>query len=370
MRAGLAGRRFQNKKEKIVANTNSTNKQDYEANQLGAKTSQTQQQGRMERFQERGGSEQNYSQSHGRWGDDGNRGLTEGQLARGLGWFSLGLGIAEVTAPRRIARLIGVRRGSPALIRVMGLREIASGIGILTQSRPTAGVWSRVGGDAIDLALLGGALASSKSNRSRLAAATTAVIGVAALDVLSAQQLSRSSDVTTDRGAVRVTQSVVINRSPEELYRFWRDFQNLPRFMKHLESVEQTDERRSHWVAKAPAGATVEWDAEIVTDQPNEVIAWRSLEGADVENAGSVRFESLPAGRGTLVKVQLQYFPPAGAIGASLAKLFGEEPEWQIKDDLRRFKQVIEAGEIITTEGQSAGRASGTSWKYDQAARS
>jgi uncharacterized membrane protein len=156
---------------------------------------------------------------------------------------------------------------------------------------------------------------------------------------------------------IKVEKSITINRSPEELYRFWRNFENLPRFMNHLESVRTTEGNRSHWVAKAPAGSTVEWDAEIYNEKEGELIAWRSLEGADVDNAGSVRFEPATGGRGTTVRVTLKYDPPGGAIGALFAKLFGEEPSQQIEEDLRRFKQVMEAGEAATTEGQSSGRS-------------
>jgi uncharacterized membrane protein len=142
---------------------------------------------------------------------------------------------------------------------------------------------------------------------------------------------------------------VTINRSPEELYRFWRDFQNLPRFMKHIESARETGGRRSHWVAKAPAGTTVEWDAEITEDRPNELIAWRSLEGSDVDQVGSVRFERAPGGRGSIVKVEMRYRPPTGVVGATVAKLLGRAPGRQIKDALHRFRQIMEAGEAITT---------------------
>jgi uncharacterized membrane protein len=156
---------------------------------------------------------------------------------------------------------------------------------------------------------------------------------------------------------IKVEKSVTVNRPPEEVYRFWRDFQNLPRFMNHLESVSDLGGGRSHWVAKAPAGKTVEWDAEVYNEKENELIAWRSLEGADVDNAGSVRFEPAPEGRGTVVRVTLKYDPPAGKLGSLIAKLWGEEPSQQIEEDLRRFKQVMEAGEIPTTEGQPSGRS-------------
>ncbi|HEY0404258.1 MAG TPA: SRPBCC family protein [Pyrinomonadaceae bacterium] len=161
--------------------------------------------------------------------------------------------------------------------------------------------------------------------------------------------------VAAGRG-IKVEKSVTVSKPPEELYRFWRNFENLPRFMDHLESVRVEGEGRSHWVAKAPAGTTVEWDAEIYNEKENELIAWRSLEGADVDNAGSVRFEAAPEG-GTIVRVSLKYDPPGGIIGSTFAKLFGEEPSQQIEEDLRRFKQVMEAGETPTTEGQSSGRS-------------
>jgi uncharacterized membrane protein len=157
-------------------------------------------------------------------------------------------------------------------------------------------------------------------------------------------------------GPIHVEKTISINRSPEELYTFWHDFANLPRFMQHLESVQVLDEGRSHWVAKAPAGTSVEWDAEITEDQPGTGIAWRALPGADVVNAGTVLFTPGPQGRGTEVRVTLDYQPPVGGLGAIVARLFGEEPSQQVMDDLRHFKQLMEAGEIPTTEGQSSGR--------------
>lgn len=157
---------------------------------------------------------------------------------------------------------------------------------------------------------------------------------------------------------IHVEESVTVNKSPEEIFAYWRNLENLPRFMDHLKEVRVTDGTRSHWVAKAPAGTAVEWDAEIINEEENRLIAWRSLEGADVPNTGSVRFVPSPGGRGTQVKVNLEYLPPAGKVGAAVARLFGEEPSQQVRDDLHRFKQLMEAGEIPTTEGQSSGRSS------------
>jgi uncharacterized membrane protein len=155
-----------------------------------------------------------------------------------------------------------------------------------------------------------------------------------------------------------VKEAITINRSPEELYQFWHDFEHLPRFMNHLEAVQVTDQTHSHWKAKAPAGKTVEWDAEIIEDLPNERIGWRSLPGADIDNSGVVRFERAPGGRGTVVKVEMRYSPPAGALGAGVAKLSGEEPEKQVWEDLHRFKQLMETGEIVRSEGSLAGMGS------------
>jgi uncharacterized membrane protein len=154
---------------------------------------------------------------------------------------------------------------------------------------------------------------------------------------------------------VNVLESVTINRPVADLYRFWRNLENLPQFMRHLESVEKATDTISHWRAQGPAGTTVEWDAEIYNEIPNKLIAWRSLEGADVVSAGSVNFDEAAAGRGTRVTVHLQYSPPGGKVGAAVAKLFGRDAETEIREDLRRFKQLIEAGEVPTTSGQPRG---------------
>ncbi len=211
---------------------------------------------------------------------------------------------------------------------------------------------ARVGGDALDLALLGAGLASGKNQRGRVLAATAAVAGVTALDVFCRRQLSGATERSN---TVNTIQNVAVNRSPEECYQFWRNLENLPRFMQHVESVRKLDERRSHWVVKGMGGTTLEWDAEITDDTPNEEIAWRSLEGADVDHSGWVRFERGPAGHGTFVKAYIDYEPPAGKAGAMIAKLFGKEPGQLVKGDLRRFKNVLETGEIPTIDGQSSG---------------
>ena len=272
------------------------------------------------------------------------------RLARGLGWFSVGLGLAELLAPRAIAKISGVSNAHTGLIRLYGLRELASGITIFSQEKPTEGVWSRVAGDALDLVSLGVAFTSPNAKRGRVAFATANVLAVTALDLICAKQLTGNGNQ-----GVHAKASCIVNRSPEEVYSFWRNFENLPRFMKHLESVHDTGNGRSHWVVKGPAGTSVEWDATIIADVPNEVITWRSLEDSDVDNAGAVRFEAAPGGRGTIVKVNIQYNPPAGVVGATIAKLFGEEPQQQLDDDMRRFKQVMEVGEVVVSDATLMG---------------
>jgi uncharacterized membrane protein len=142
---------------------------------------------------------------------------------------------------------------------------------------------------------------------------------------------------------VHVDDTVTINRPVAEVYRFWRNFENLPQFMHHLESVSMREGGISHWVAKGPAGTKVEWDARIINEVENKVIGWQSLDSASVSSAGSVTFEDAPGG-GTRVRVHFQYDPPAGKLGAAVARLFGEEPRVQVREDLRRFKSLMESG--------------------------
>lgn len=159
---------------------------------------------------------------------------------------------------------------------------------------------------------------------------------------------------------LRIDEAVTINRPRAEVFRFWRDFSNIERFLQHVESVRPAgDGSRSHWIAKGPGGASIEWDAEIVNEKENELIAWRSLEGAEVPNAGSVHFEDAVGGRGTEVRVEMLYTPPLGSVGAFIAKLFGEDPANQIRADLKRLKAQLEAGTPAQTEGQPTGAGTG-----------
>jgi uncharacterized membrane protein len=155
--------------------------------------------------------------------------------------------------------------------------------------------------------------------------------------------------------SIKVEKTVTIAKPAAELYRYWRDFNNLPSFMKHLKSVIVYDDQRSHWVTNAPLDKTVEWDAQIIKDEPDQLIAWTSVENANINHSGFVRFQPAPGDRGTEVKVVMEYTPIGGKIGSAIAELFGKEPEQLIKQDLCRLQQLMETGEIATTEGQPKG---------------
>ena len=160
---------------------------------------------------------------------------------------------------------------------------------------------------------------------------------------------------------IHVTKSVTVMKPRAEVYRFWRQLERLPSFMIHLASVSEVSAIRSHWIANAPGGTKVEWDAEIVDERDNELLSWRSCEGSDIPNAGKVGFTDAPADRGTEVRVDLNYDAPGGAAGAAAARLFGEEPSQQLTDDLRRFKQVMETGEVVLSDGSLMGAGEGAS---------
>jgi uncharacterized membrane protein len=284
------------------------------------------------------------------------------RLARTLGWASLGLGVVQLAAPRTVSRLSGVDDSASGrmMVPMVGLREIVHAAGILRGRHPTRWVWTRVAGDAMDLTTLGRAL-RNRDGRRRLRAATVtaAVMGVTALDLYVAYRATKADRAVSTHhamtGTMRLQASITVRKPRAEVFLFWHLFDNLPSFMSHLESVQQTGGGHSHWVATSPMGRSVEWDAEVVAEIPDELIVWRSLEGADVANSGSVRFADAPGGRGTEVRVQMEFELPGGKLGAAVARLFGEHPEQQVRDDLRRFKQVLETGEVVRSEGSPEG---------------
>lgn len=289
------------------------------------------------------------------------RDRTGERMARGMGLLSLGIGVPALAAPEVLAPIMGLRNDttSRTMLTIVGLRETILGIGLLAWPRFAGWMWGRVAGDAMDLAILGSSLATStRRQRSQLATITAVVVGVTVLDTLTAIRLSRrGSRAKHEPGEyeLEAKRAITINRPREEIYQAWRDFRNLPRFMENLVSIELLGDNQSHWVAKAPAGATVEWDATMTEDQPNTEIAWHSLPGSSVENAGMVRFVPAPNGKGTEIHVQIRYNPPAGKLGAAVAKIFGKDPGQQMASDLRRFKQIMETGEIARSDASVRG---------------
>lgn len=280
--------------------------------------------------------------------------LNERHLCRGLGLLSLGLGAVYLAAPARFSRWIGVpptpRRS--AVVALVGVRQLGVGLGLLASRRPTGWLVMRLLGDVKDIGLLLATLRLRGVKPRRIAAAMAAIGGVTAVDLLTTLAWRTRSEMVDGRPeeALLVRRTITVRRPREEVYRFWRDFENLPSFMENLESVAVVDERRSHWTAKAPVGGSVEWDAEITEDQPDQLIAWRTLAQGDVNHRGRVRFEAAPHDYGTEVHVELEYEAPGGALGATLARLTGDEPSQQIKGDLYRLKQVLETGEVVLSE--------------------
>ncbi len=327
------------------------------------------------------------------WQEQLARGSNPDRIAGGLAVFSMGLGLLQLAAPRQVAEWAGLpeERNMVNLLRAAGVREIASGLAIFAGATP--GVWARILGDGMDLALLADALRDPRADRGRVATAAAVVAGTTLLDLFTADLLNKRNAMGPDaamtptrrvlgeRGTygsgfgggfgnqsggthegmgntlfaedkgIEIERSITVGLPPEQVYAYWHNFENLPRFMLHLEAVEVLDGTRSRWTAKAPLGMSVAWDAVITEDIPNQLIAWQSVEGADVENAGIVRFQPAPGDRGTEVHVQMRYSPPAGRLGSLVARLLGEEPHQQVRDDLRRFKMLLETGEIARSEG-------------------
>jgi uncharacterized membrane protein len=242
--------------------------------------------------------------------------------------MSLGLGVGPLAAPDTVRRIIGVD-------------------------------------DAIDLTSLGMAMAHRGGRRRRrLGGVTGAVVAITVMDLVSAVQRHSGEKIgsvpgvrgSRKGGSMELTATTTIRKPAPEVYAFWRDLENLPTFMAHLEQVLATGDRTSHWSAGAPFGKNVEWDAEIIDEAPAEKIAWRSTGNADVPNAGTVRFVPAPDGVSTEVHVVLVYDIPGGVVGKAVAKYFGEEPHQHLDDDLRRVKQVLETGEVVRSDGAPWGK--------------
>jgi len=268
-----------------------------------------------------------------------------------LGWLSVGLGLTALLAPRSVGALTGLGERS-VLLRLVGCRELASGMGLLSQRQQSAWLWSRVAGDAMDLALILSACGPGNPARGRALTTAGVVAAITAADVTAS--IREPSRAARPRYAAEATlsETLVVNKTPQECYEFWRNQANLGRFMSAVESVTALDERRSRWKMRGPMRSKLEWTSEITADAPGSHVGWRTLDGSDVEHAGVVRFHPAAGGRGTLVRVAMRYRPPLGGV---FARLLGKHPRFEVREDLRRFKQLMETGEIPTTRGQPSG---------------
>jgi uncharacterized membrane protein len=278
------------------------------------------------------------------------------QLANGLGWFSIGLGVAELVAPGQIQKLMGIRdRGVRRnVLRAYGVREIAAGVGILVLPGKSGWMWTRVAGDLVDLATLGSAFGQRDARLARLAAATVAVAGVTALDVLCSAQLSRG-------GPFCASSTVLIGRKPDELYPFWKDLSNVTKLEPFLESVRRLAQDRWRWRVRIGGGPLIEIDTEIVRDQPNRLIEWRSGEGSSTKLRSRIEFLPAPGDRGTLVRASIELDGPIMLL-AKPASAAGFGPELRLEQHLRRFKQLMETGEIARATRDQA-IPSGRQWQ-------
>lgn len=260
------------------------------------------------------------------------------QFARGLGWLSLGLGVAQLLAPKVLSRIAGVPVPG-TLVMLCGARDVLCGIGMLAQEQQAPWLKARVAGDAIDIAALAGALLVPGLPKRRIGVSAALAGGIAAADLYGLQQLSAHGRRVPPR---HVAASIDIARPPEDIYRFWRNPENLPRLMPHLDSVQVLDELHSHWVARGQGGQRTEWDSEIIDDAPNQRLAWRSVDGSLIYNAGSLQLEPLGAGV-TRLRVELLYDAPPESLASAIVRLFGGEPGGDVRADLRAFKHLIES---------------------------
>jgi uncharacterized membrane protein len=254
-------------------------------------------------------------------------------LAQFLGWFSGALGVPQIVAPDRMNRLIGVKDDAETRFtqRAVGVQELACFAGILSRPRPVGWLWARVAGDVTHLGLLGLAFKNKRQDEKRLSAATANVAGIFVTDLFEAVRMTRSQDQPTEEEHAMDVRAAVTIRGPlEEVY--------------------------AAWSASDPLPMLAEWASEVIEATPNQVIVWRSIEGTDVRHSGSVRFETAPGDRGTEVHVALEYELPGGKLGETVAKVFGEDPGQKVKDDLRRFKQVLETGEVVRSDGSPEGQ--------------
>ncbi|MDX2090843.1 MAG: SRPBCC family protein [Kofleriaceae bacterium] len=270
-------------------------------------------------------------------------------LVRGLGIFSLALGAVELAKPGAIARVVGAKRNNATktAIRAIGVREVAAGVSVLARPRRAWPLWSRVVGDAIDLGMIGlVGRAHGRKQFARVLGAALAVAGVMALDVRAARRAHRPSS------SPPIVYAVTINKSPSEVYAFFRTLSRLPLFMDYLESVTEHGDT-SHWVAKLPVIGTVAWDAKLKADRPGQLIEWETVPGSTIKQHGRVTFTRAPGRNATEMRLELRMGVRGTPATEALAKLLAK-PE--AKGDLKRLKQVIETGEVLYSDATEHAR--------------
>jgi uncharacterized membrane protein len=286
--------------------------------------------------------------------------VSEWPMAETLGWLSVGLGLTGLLTPRQTARVSGLT--APGVVRLIGARELVSGIGLLTQSNKSPWLWARVAGDAMDLAAIAMTHGGTRRGRSRAVGAAAVVAAITAADVWAAYSSGigrlRQGRRAQSRPEAYFERTLIVNKPARECYDYWRDLGNVPKFTRRLKSVTPLDERRSKWVMSVPGGPDVSWVAEMIEDKPGERLRWRSEESSPLRHSGSVSFREVPGGRGTFVTVSMHYQTPADGLGNLVARVIGRDPFGEVRENLRRFKQLLETGEIATTTGQPSGSRS------------
>ncbi|MBV8879867.1 MAG: SRPBCC domain-containing protein [Planctomycetaceae bacterium] len=273
-------------------------------------------------------------------------GRSDRQLGLGLGLFSIGLGMAEIFAPRVVARMIGVRENRP-VIRAVGVREVVNGIGLLVAPNAPALRWARVAGDIMDLALLGSSFSRRSRDREKTATAAVAVLGVTAVDLAAGASGERSDGRSTKEGRGPIKAIVTVNQTPEVCYQAWSDPAVLERVVADIESIRPIGDGKTRWTMRCE-GETAEWDSEYTEQVPSERLAWKSHQGGKIKSRGIVTFDPAPGGRGTVVRLEMNT-PNSGHLSG---KMFGKV---KAQRDLLRFKQYVELGFIPSNEGQPSG---------------
>lgn len=317
-------------------------------------------------------------------GDGGSLGRTgvgprtEDPLARAIGVTSLGLGAALLAGPGAVVRLVGLRDspGARLVAVAVGVREVVAGTGVLASRRPVGWLWARTAGDGFDVGLLAlGAAVQARSHRPHLGPVAVArrgrpllrrprsagpirswwgdglaslapprrtVVAIGFVTVVAVVDLAAALRVTRRRGPHRTaTVSITVNRPPDEVYRRWRELQDTPRFLSHLD-LRPTGGRGRHRPPRVAGHGRPGWEAEVVNEVPGELIEWRSGIAAEVDHAGTVRFEPAPGGTGTVITIRVDYRPPGGLLGSLVAGFLGEHPRQQISDDLLRVKHALD----------------------------